>query len=478
MARHESKIGTLEWVRRRGALPAALLTALGASGTARAHHGFGNFDRSREVDLKGTVTGIDFVNPHAYVYFEVTGADGAKTPYRCEMRAATVLRRSGWSAEMFKPGEPIEITGAPDRFDAHSCYVSTILFADGTTADRYAQLARPARPAGAAPAAPRAARLPSGEPNISGDWAPEQLVMTDPRGRGGALVPVSKVDEFQPGQQLDDNQRQYRTRNVELTEAGQKAADSFNNFTRDNPRLRCETTSILFDWTFDGPVNRITQNGETVTLQYGQLGFTRTIHMNAAHPETIEPSRAGHSIGRWENDVLVVDTLGFAPGVLSPPIMNSNELHVIERFSLDPNALTITRSYTAVDPLYFKGEYSGSDTIGVADLPYAPDKCEELTFVDYSNDGVAPGGVASTPGLPGPGGQPGAAGAPSAAAGAAGAPSATGAAGAPSATGAAAAPSTAAGVPAAQPQSSTTQPTDRPAAEKPKSWWRFWEWWD
>ena len=48
------------------------------------------------------------------------------------------------------------------------------------------------RPATAAPAAPRAARLPSGEPNITGDWAPEQVVMTDPRGRSGALVPVSR----------------------------------------------------------------------------------------------------------------------------------------------------------------------------------------------------------------------------------------------------------------------------------------------
>ena len=46
---------------------------------------------------------------------------------------------------MFKPGEPIDITGAPDRFDAYSCYVNTVVFADGTTADRYAQLVEAAR---------------------------------------------------------------------------------------------------------------------------------------------------------------------------------------------------------------------------------------------------------------------------------------------------------------------------------------------
>jgi len=372
--------------------------AAGCCGTALAHHGFGNFDRNQEVALSGTITGIDFVNPHAYVYFEVKGPDGTATPYRCEMRAATVLRRSGWSAEMFKPGEPISITGAPDRFDARSCYVNTIVFADGTTADRYAQLAKPAA-APAAAAAPRPARLPTGEPNLNGDWAPEQVVMTDPRGRAGALVPVSQVGNYKPGERPDPPGGGGAGRpRVAFTEAGQKAADAFRNASaEDNPRLRCETTSILFDWTFDGPVNRITQTPETITLQYGQLGLTRTIHMQAEHPANITPSRTGHSIGRWENDVLVVDTIGFAPGVLNPPILNSDQLHVVERFSLDPEKMTITRTYTATDPVYYTNEYTGQDTIGVADLPYSPDECQELTFTDFSGDGTAPGGVASTP---------------------------------------------------------------------------------
>ena len=113
---------------------------------------------------------------------------------------------------------------------------------------------------------------------------------------------------------------------AELTPAGEKGAEQFAVlFDKNNPRMRCETTSIIFDWAFDGPVNRITQNSDTIVLQYGQLGFTRTIHMNLkAHPATIKPSRAGHSIGRWENDVLVVDTVGFRAGVLSPPILNSD----------------------------------------------------------------------------------------------------------------------------------------------------------
>jgi len=427
----------------RGAMALAA-AGLSLANVALAHHGFGNFDTKSEVAFEGAITGIDFVNPHAYVYFDVVGADGAKTAHRCEMRAATVLRRSGWSAAMFKTGEPIKITGAPDRFDAKSCYINTVVFADGTTADRYAQLTKPAA-AGAQAAAARPARLPTGEPNLNGDWAPEQLVMTDPRGRAGALVPVSKVSEFKPGEgptpgapppgasgpppggnapRPGANRPPPFGPRVAFTEAGKKAADAFHNFSPENPRMRCETTSILFDWTFDGPVNRITQNADTITLQYGQLGFTRTIHMNVKeHPANVERTRAGHSIGHWDNDVLVVDTVGFAPGVLNPPIMNSEQLHVVERFALDADKMTITRSYTAEDPVNFTDQFTGKDTIGVADLPYAPDTCKELTsFVDPAQQGAAPGSASAPP--------PSAAGAPAAA----------------------------------------------PAAVPAKSWWKFWEW--
>ena len=114
---------------------------------------------------------------------------------------------------------------------------------------------------------------------------------------------------------------------------------------------------------------------------------TSTVHMKTtAHPAGIKPSRAGHSIGRWENDVLIVDTVGFAPGVLSPPVLNSDRLHVVERFSLDPKTMALTRSYVAEDPVYFKGQYAGSDVIQVADAPFAPDKCRELGLFNYSKE--------------------------------------------------------------------------------------------
>jgi uncharacterized protein DUF6152 len=223
---------------------AATCALIAIAANVSAHHGFGNFDQNAEVTIKGTVTGVDFVNPHSWLYLTITKEEGQTANWRCEMRAATVLRRSGWSPEMFKKGDVVTITGAPDRNDPNSCYLSTIVFADGSSADRYGQLAK--APAPVQPVT-RASRLPSGEPNLSGDWAPEQLVMTDPRGRGGALVPVSEVDRFQPGDEAETNARQYRTRDVVYTAAGKAAADAFDTYTPENPRMRCETTSILFD---------------------------------------------------------------------------------------------------------------------------------------------------------------------------------------------------------------------------------------
>ena len=105
------------------------------------------------------------------------------------------------------------------------------------------------------------------------------------------------------------------------------------------------------------------------------------------HPADAAPSRTGHSIGSWEDDVLVVDTMAFLPGVLNAPVLNSDRLHVIERFSLDSETMELTRSYSAEDRVYLEGAYTGSDVIQPADFEYAEDRCSEQGFIDYSEEG-------------------------------------------------------------------------------------------
>ena len=142
---------------------AAGFLAVALAAPVWAHHGFGRFDPTKEIELEGTLTGVDFVNPHAYLYFDAAGADGKVTAMRCEMRAATVLRRSGWTPEMFENGKHVKIAGNPHRDDPASCYIETLTIGDAPTLDRYQQLTT-ANPANAN----RAARLPSGEINLAG----------------------------------------------------------------------------------------------------------------------------------------------------------------------------------------------------------------------------------------------------------------------------------------------------------------------
>jgi hypothetical protein len=363
-----------------------------------AHHGVANFDLNTEITITGTVTRIAFVNPHSWLYLDATAEDGRVTAWRCELRGATVLRRSGWSPEMFAPGTAITITGSPDRFESNTCYLGTAVFADGTRIDRYGQIARPAP----APAAPRPLRLASGVPNLAGDWAAEQRVLTDPRGMSGAFLPMSTATRLEPGAVPEGAQAFPGTRGsavslaqdpidaywnrpsaIPLTDAGRRAIEGFDGASTDNPRLRCEPTNILFDWAFETDVNRIEQSEDAITLRYGSMGLERTIHLNLdAHPPGVAPTRAGHSIGRWDGDTLVVDTVGFEPGILSADgrVPHSGELHVVERFTLDPDGRALRRSYVAEDPLYFEGEHRGSDAVHVADVPYQPIPCDDRSF--------------------------------------------------------------------------------------------------
>jgi hypothetical protein len=367
-----------------------------------AHHGAGTFELNKTVTFEhATLTRVELINPHSWLYFEVAGEDGRVSQHRCEMRSAHVLRRSGWTNDLFAAGQRMTINASPDSADPNSCYLQTILFESGTRMDRYGQYVKGPEGALREVRGPvvvpdtrrRAYRRPLGEPNITGDWAAEQRVMVDPRGVGGGLVPLGQLSELEPGERPAGRGGGRRGGGpgagprlyggTELTPLGEQAAARFTR--QDNPRFSCETTSIIFDWTFDGPVNRIAQTSNRIIMRYGQMGLTRTIHMNLTeHPADIEPSRAGHSIGRWENDVLVVDTVGFLPGVLNGPVQNSDRLHVVERFSLDPETFALTRTYVAEDPVYLEGPYTGSDVVYPADAPYAQDRCKEQGFIDFS----------------------------------------------------------------------------------------------
>jgi hypothetical protein len=168
---------------------------------------------------------------------------------------------------------------------------------------------------------------------------------------------------------------------VRLTDKGRQALQSFDPASTDNPRLRCEPTGILFDWTFDSVVNRIEQTTDRITMRYGHMDLLRVIHLNrSAPPPDLRASRAGYSVGRWDGNTLVVETTGFAPGVLNADsrILHGAKLRIVERFELDAAGSRLTRSYVAEDAEYFADSWKGVDVVLLADVPYARYSCKDL----------------------------------------------------------------------------------------------------
>ncbi|MEM9208607.1 MAG: hypothetical protein AAGA61_05140, partial [Pseudomonadota bacterium] len=297
------------------------------------------------------------------VYFDAVDENGQVNGWRCEMRAATLLKRSGWTADMFAPGTKIKIDGVPARREPYGCYVETIAFDDGKVVERYEQLE-----SADTGVLEREARRADGKPNFAGTWAAAQRLPSQAEVRRRAAGGPNGAGGRRGGSRYPQ------------TEAGRAASAGW--VREDNPRFHCQAVNIFADWTFDQHINFIEQDASTIKLTYGFMDIVREIHLDQdQHPEDLTPSRAGHSIGHWDGDTLVVDTVGFLEGVLDgrTGVRHSTELHVVERFSLSEDGRTLMRSWTGNDPLYLTAPFEGQDRIGLSAAAFDPYNCEDLT---------------------------------------------------------------------------------------------------
>ena len=82
-----------------------------------AHHSFqAEFDAAKAVTLTGVVTKLEWTNPHAHFYIDVKGPDGQVENWNLELASPNVLRRLGWSREIFKVGDTVTVCHGISRF--------------------------------------------------------------------------------------------------------------------------------------------------------------------------------------------------------------------------------------------------------------------------------------------------------------------------------------------------------------------------
>jgi hypothetical protein len=101
-----------------------------------AHHSLqSEFDINKSITLKGTVTKVEWVNPHVYVYLDVKDSNGTVTNWALESLPTAVLRRGGLTKQMLGLGETVEILGYGSHDGSNLAFLRKITFGDGHTVE-------------------------------------------------------------------------------------------------------------------------------------------------------------------------------------------------------------------------------------------------------------------------------------------------------------------------------------------------------
>jgi len=276
---------------------------------AFAHHSQAMFDTSQEILLEGTVARFDWVNPHMYLVIETTGPDGETALIEGEGLAITQALVDGLDRDALQPGTPIVMRANPNRGGwGKQVRIMDITTQDGEIHPFYAANTR--------------TRTLTPAASLEGRWAPSRQAL----GAGfGAMARFPVTPEGRAAQ-------------------ADLIADGL-----------CYVEPVPFLAVLD-EMRSIQIGEDEVVIHFDNSGdhVIRTVHMGAEHPADVQASRHGHSIGWWEGDTLVIDTIAYAPNPsgLGANVPSSPGKHTVERLTLTEERTRLRYEIMVEDPVY------------------------------------------------------------------------------------------------------------------------------
>jgi Family of unknown function (DUF6152) len=328
-----------------GLILASLTTA------ADAHHSPSGYAQGTVLELNGRIAEYEWANPHVYIHLDVATSDGLER-WRLSANSPSILRREGWTSESLSVGQQITVTLTPSvNRDRHLGFIHAVTTSDGTELvnfDPEAFFAPTQEPESAPVARPAFTTT-----NLTGTW------LSEPEPQLNALLGTIGLPQ------------------AELTAAGLASLDAFDEETM-HPGLDCTQIALPLFMAIPSLMT-IDIDDDIMTIRSDLEGVERRVHMSADGHDGVPESLHGHSIGRWDGDVLVVDTAEFTPNRMGTVyrVSSGRGKHLIERFELNPDGGSLTYSFVLEDPEYLATPISSQMRWQYRpDLEYAPVACD------------------------------------------------------------------------------------------------------